>query len=182
LEDLTLARRVQERDPVAIELLVSRHHAPVYRFLRHLTRRVEDAEDLTQATILRAVKAAARYDGRASMRTWLMAIAFHEYARFRRRRLWLPLMTDRPARDEFGRIHDGEALLAGLAKLPEASRAVFLLHHVEELPVAEIAQALGIPEGTVKSRLFAARERLRTLLGEEETNATEASATEPCRP
>lgn len=173
---------MQERDPVALELLVARHHVPIYRFLRHLTRRVEDAEDLTQATIMRAVNGAGRYDGRAPMRTWLLAIAFHEYGRFRRRRLWLPLMTDRPAKDEFGRVHDGEVLLAALAKLPEASRAVFLLHHVEELPVAEIAQALGIPEGTVKSRLFAARERLRTLLGEEDTHAAETNSTEPCRP
>jgi RNA polymerase sigma-70 factor, ECF subfamily len=165
------------RDPGALETLVDRHHATVYRFLRHLTRSVEDAEDLAQATILRAVAGAHRYDGRAPMRTWLLAIAFREFGRFRRRRLWLPLIGDRPAADEFGRIHDGEALLAALSRLPEASRAVVLLHHVEELPIGEIAITLGIPEGTVKSRLFSARGRLRTLLGEEVPYVTET-----CKP
>lgn len=171
--DLALARRLAERDPIAMEQLVDRHHAPVYRFLKHLTRRVEDAEDLAQVTILRAVSSAGRYDGRASLRTWLLSIAFREFCRFRRRRLWLPLLTDRPSPDVFGRLNDGEAILTALSGLPDASRAVFLLHHVEELPVAEVAQVLGIPEGTVKSRLFAARARLRTLLGEEENHVAE---------
>jgi len=157
-----------------MELLVDRHHPPVYRFLYHLTRRVEDAEDLAQSTILRAIQAAGRYDGRAPMRSWLLGIAFREFGRFRRRRLWLPLIGDRPAADAFGPIHDGQALLTALARLQPDQRAVFLLRHVEEIPLAEIAAALDIPEGTVKSRLFAARTRLRTLLGEEKNHVPEA--------
>lgn len=174
MDDLELARRIESRDPVALELLVERHHVPVYRFLRHMTRRNEDAEDLAQATFLRAISAAHRYDGRAPLRTWLYAIAYREYGRFRRRKLWLPLLSDRPAADRFGKIHEGEALLGALARLPEGLRTAFLLHYVEELPLAEVAAALGIPQGTVKSRLHAARARLRTLLGEEEKYVSEA--------
>ena len=70
MDDLTLANRLSERDPAAMEELVHRYHSDIYRFLRHLTRRVEDAEDLAQQTLLRAVNGASRFDGRAAMRSW----------------------------------------------------------------------------------------------------------------
>jgi len=169
LDDLTLAARLTERDPAAMEELVHRHHADIYRFLRHLTRRVEDAEDLSQQTLLRAVQGASRYDGRAAMRTWLLGIAFREFGKWRRRRLWLPLLADRPSPgDPYRDVVEAEALLKAIGELSPLTRGVFLLHHVEELSILEISSALSVPEGTVKSRLHAARAHLRTLLEEGE--------------
>lgn len=167
-EDLELARRIGARNPDALDDLVDRYHTPVYRFLRHLTRSVEDAEDLAQATLIRAMQGAGRYDGRAPLRSWLYGIAFREFGRWRRRRLWLPLPSTVAAPDEMGRIADAEVLLLAVAQMPQPMAAAWLLHEVEGLSVAEVAEALAIPEGTVKSRLHSARHKLRALLTESE--------------
>jgi RNA polymerase sigma-70 factor, ECF subfamily len=174
LDDLSLAERLAARDPHAMEELVHCYHSDVYRFLRHLTRRIEDAEDLAQQTLLRAVNGASRFDGRAPMRAWLMGIAFREFGRWRRRRLWLPLLADRPNPDDpFRDVVEAEALLKAIGDLSSLTRGVFLLHHVQDLSILEISAALGVPEGTVKSRLHAARAHLRILLKEEETYVIE---------
>ena len=166
--------KLRRRDGEAMDRLVTRHHADVYRFLRHLVRHRQEAEDLAQATFLRALDRLDGYAGTGSLRNWLFGIAYREFTGWRRRRLWLPLLADRPAPgDPFGDLAEAEALLAAIGRLPDALRATFLLHHVEEVSVAEIAETLAVPEGTVKSRLHAARARLRQLLGEEETYAPE---------
>jgi len=174
VDDLKLAERLSRREPAAMEELVHRYHADIYRFLRHLTRRVEDAEDLAQQTLLRAVNGASRYDGRAPMRAWLFGIAFHEFGRWRRRRLWLPLIGDRPSPgNPYQKVEDAEVLLKAVSELSSLVRGVFLLHYVEDLSILEISAALGIPEGTVKSRLHAARTHLKTLLKEDENYVVE---------
>src|SRR5207302_11450263 len=88
LDELELARKLSRGDHAAISRLVDVYHAPVYRFLKHLARHAEDAEDLAQQTLLRALRGAGRFDGRSSMRAWLMGIAFHEFTRWKRKRLW----------------------------------------------------------------------------------------------
>ena len=169
MEDPELIDRLRRREPQALDRLVAEHHAPVYRFLRGLARHPQEAEDLAQATFVRALERLDTYVGKAPLRSWLMGVAYHEFTRWRRRRLWLPLLADRPAPgDPYGDLAETEALLGALARLPDGLRAAFLLHHLEEMPVAEVALTLAIPEGTVKSRLHAARARLRLLLGEED--------------
>lgn len=162
-------------DREALDALVTRLYPDVYRFLRHLTRHRQEAEDLAQQTFLRALSRLESYEGRASLRSWILAVAYREFLRWRRRRLWLPLVADRPALDDpFGELAEAEALLTAIGRLPEGLRVTFLLFHVEEVPVAEIALALDVPEGTVKSRLHAARTRLRQILGDEEAFVPEA--------
>lgn len=171
MDDLTLAKHIHNRDAVALDLLVERHHSAVFRFLRQLTRNLDDAEDLTQQTLVRAIVGAHRYDNRASFRAWILGIAFHEFTRFRRRKLWLPMLEESILiQPEFNQISEADALRIALTKLNPEVRAMVLMHHVEELSIEEIATALGIPEGTVKSRLYHARERLRTYLGSGEEN------------
>lgn len=176
MDDLTLARRLSVKDDEAGRLLIDLHYVAIYRFLHQLARRVHDAEDLAQQTMIRVLNGANRYDGRTSFRAWALGIAFHEYTRWRRRKPWLPLLNDQPAPSPD--LIEAQALLNALKRLSPNEQAVFLLHHVEELPLAEIAAILRIPEGTVKSRLHAARIRLRTLLGEEEPSYVP----ETCRP
>ncbi len=165
MDDLTHARLISERNETAVDLLVERHHSALFRFLGQLTRNQHDAEDLTQQTLMRAIVGAAKFDGRASLRAWLLGIAFHEFTRHRRRRVWLPILADITAKaTDIDSIDDSEAIRVALAKLKPESRAIFLMHHVEELPLSEIAATLGIAEGTVKSRLHSARNQLRTYL------------------
>ena len=176
--------RLRRRDGEAMDRLVTRHHADVYRFLRGLTRHRQEAEDLAQRTFLRALDRLDSYSGTGSLRNWLFGIAYREFTGWRRRRLWLPLLADRPAPgDPFGDLADAEVLRSAIGRLPEGLRAAFLLHHVEEASVAEVALALALPEGTVKSRLHAARARLRQTLGDEgvpRVQTGEAYGRNPC--
>ncbi len=168
MEDPELIDRLRRRNPDALDALVVGHHASVYRFLRQLTRHPQEAEDLAQSTLLRALDRLDTYAGKAPLRSWLLGVAYREFTGWRRRRLWLPLLGDRPAPgDPYGDLAEAEALLDAIGRLPDGLRAAFLLHHVEEVPVSEIAATLAIPEGTVKSRLHAARARLRQTLTEE---------------
>ncbi|AIE87435.1 RNA polymerase sigma factor, sigma-70 family [Fimbriimonas ginsengisoli Gsoil 348] len=158
--------------------MIRLYHAGLYRFLRQLTRSREDAEDLAQQTLIRARDGAGRFDARASMKTWLHSIAFHEFTRWRRRQRWhLGLAQAPPIEDRrFEAVLEAEWLEEALGSLPDGMRAVFLLHEIEQMPLAEVAAVLGVPVGTVKSRLFNAREKLRARLGDrrEVLHATEA--------
>lgn len=157
-----------------MEALALRYHADVYRFLRHLTRHVQEAEDLAQATFVRVFARIDTYAGKAPLRNWILGVAYREFTGWRRRRLWLPLLGDSAAtRDPFHELAEAEVLLDAIARLPIALRATFLMHHVEEVSIAEIAAILAIPEGTVKSRLHTARARLRISLTEEENYVPE---------
>lgn len=178
MDDFELADAISRRDPRGVRTLFDRHFDAIYRFLRQLTRHVEEAEDLAQQTLIRVVQNAHRYDGRVSLRSWIYAIAFREYGRWRRRRLWLPLLCDMPAKDDLAeRSTDSTLLLDALGKLSPAHRATFLLHHVEGLSIEEVAAVQQTPPGTVKSRLHFARARLKGLLEQEEFYVTE-----PIRP
>lgn len=175
MEDPEFIERLRRRERDAMDLLVTRHHADVYRFLRHLTRHSQEAEDLAQSTLIRVLDRIDTYAGKASLRSWLLGVAYREFTGWRRRRLWLPLLGDRPDKNSpYDDLAEAEALLAAIGRLPDALKATFLMHHVEEVPIAEIALTFAIPEGTVKSRLHAARTRLRTILREEEAYVPEA--------
>lgn len=156
-------RRIALGDPGAFAAMADEHRPPLLAYARHLTRSRDDAEDLVQDAFVRARAAADRFDGRATERAWLLTIVTREFLRRRRRRPWLPLL-DRFALPSHERaVTDGEWLLGLLARLPEEGRIAFLLHEVQGLSMAEIATATEVPEGTVKSRLHAARRRLREL-------------------
>ena len=94
MDDQTHARLIHESDARALDRLVEEHHSALYRFLSQLTRNQHDAEDLTQQTLVRAIVGAAKFDGRASLRAWLLGIAFHEFTNHRRRRIFLPILSE----------------------------------------------------------------------------------------
>lgn len=171
LKDLDTARRIADGDAGVTEGFVATHYASLYRFMRHLTGHVEDAEDLTQQAFIKAKQQIASYRGKASLRTWLYRVALYEYTHWKRkRRKWLSLESA-PAHSEpaYEACVEAAALLDALQKLPEGMREAFLLHEVQELSVEETASVLGLPVGTVKSRLFNARRKLcETLNGRQE--------------
>jgi RNA polymerase sigma-70 factor (ECF subfamily) len=148
------------------------------RVARSLTPRPADAEDLVQDTLLRAFRAIDAFDG-AHPRAWLLTIMRNaEINRTRRRRPKLlddqDATLDRLAATQGSGAETPEGLVVGetfdavvadaLAQLPDRFRQVVILVDVERLSYAEAAQALGLPVGTVMSRLHRARARIRKRL------------------
>lgn len=168
MTDLDLAARLAEGDPDAAERLVREHYSTLYRFLRPLTGRREDAEDLALQALQRGRQSIRRYDGRAPLRTWLHRIAYREFLRWRRRHRWHLSLFAAPPRAEAGydRVLASEWLRELLNQLPDPQRVAFVLHEVQEMPLEEVAEITETPIGTVKSRLHHARRRLQALIQE----------------
>lgn len=162
---MTLARCAALGDAGAREAILREHRPAVTRLLLALSRRRDDAADLTQDTLLRALAKIDRYDGRVSLKTYLLAYAHREWLRSRRARLFLPLPPDLPdPRSDYDRADLARELRDALARIPAPMRVTFVMCEVEGLDHAEAALALGVPVGTVKSRLHHARLRLRAIL------------------
>ena len=158
----------------ALAVIYDRYHACLYRFVANATGHAADVEDLVQSTFLSATKAAGAFDGRESCRPWLLAIATGLL--FRRRRTlarWsralraFTLSQTGAHADAERRVLARDQLNAtarALAKLSEKKRVVLLLADLEDLPCEEIARSLGVPIGTVWTRLHHARSELRMHL------------------
>jgi RNA polymerase sigma-70 factor, ECF subfamily len=157
-----------------------RHLDALYNFAMYLTRNPQEAEDLVQETYLRAFRFSHRFQPGTHLRAWLFQIlrnTFLTFYRVREREVALaedgvpdwdtPMFHDAP--DEDGRALEAHTDLdRALRRLPEEFRTVLLLAEVEGLPLEEVARIMACPVGTVKSRIFRAKERLRTLLSDYE--------------
>lgn len=166
--DMRRVRRMLAGDHRTAERWVVSEYPVVFRLLRSLTGSREWAEDLTQQTFVEAWQGLSRYRGEASLRTWLLRVAYHQYTHWLRER-----RHSAPAPD-IAEDFDATAA-AGLAsvmlehalrQLPEEQRQVFVLFYIQQMSVRDIGQLLEIPKGTVKSRLFAARRALREILSD----------------
>lgn len=163
--DLALARKLALKDEEAARLVWDLHREGMYRFAYALLGDSDEAADAAQGALLRAMDQAGRYDGRAPLRNWLLTFALRESQRIRRSRRWTRLLPDRAdPRTPYASIDAAEALRQGLAGLSPPLRIAFVLVSVEEMTHAEAAAFLQIPEGTVKSRVHAARAALRRSL------------------
>lgn len=156
------------RDPAAFEAVFSRHFSVIFRYLR---RRCGDAaEDLAAETFTRAFAGRAGYDlARADARPWLFGIATN-VLRAHRRDVVVPVLSERAVEiDADDRLDAAAALARGrtaLRALPAGQREVLLLVAVAELTYEETAEALGVPVGTVRSRLARARAALHPVAEE----------------
>ena len=170
--DADLVRRCLSGDDGGYAALLERHQGRVYSFLRRLTGDAGDAEDLAQVVFLKAFRSLESYDLGRPFHSWLFAIAHHAALDFlRARKTDLSLDHDEhpidPVDGADGPERLAEAALDGalverlIAALPPLYREALLLRHGEGLSVEETAAALGVPEGTVKIRLFRARELMR---------------------
>lgn len=167
-------------DARAFELIMRRHNQLLFRTARSILKSDGDAEEAVQDAYLKAWRVLDTFRADARLSTWLVRIVVNEaLARLRRKQATvIPLdaamitpdpamqaaLTDDPDRgpERFAMRAELRKLLeAGIDQLPEAFRTVFMLRAVEEMEVAEIAQALGIAEATVRTRFFRARSLLR---------------------
>jgi RNA polymerase sigma-70 factor, ECF subfamily len=175
ITDSQLVRRLQANDRAAFEEVVARYYGPVYRQLWHLSGQTETAADLTQETFVQAWQSLHSFQGRSALRTWLYTIAVRVWQRWKGRtgsqeHVLLDGLADTlpdPDQDPaaLAEAHSmQEAVREALHRLPEAYRETLVLFYLQGLKYQEIADALGIPLGTVKSRLHAGLQRIKTML------------------
>jgi RNA polymerase sigma-70 factor (ECF subfamily) len=152
--------------------LVAEHHAALYRYAYRLSGSVADAEDLTQQTFLVAQTKLEQVRSESCVRSWLCTVLRNAWFRSHRKRLPLPavdldfdfdrLPDEVPDEPEV----DPERLQAALDELPPEFRVVVVMFYFEGLSYRDIAAGLGVPIGTVMSRLSRAKGHLRTRLWE----------------
>lgn len=159
--DPSTIRAAARGDVGAFEELMNAYQAQVWRFLTHLLGDAALAEDITQETFLRVHRRLRQFRFRSRFSTWLLAIARNAgidalRARQRQARLLEALPRGRPAADPAGAVEVAE----GVASLAPLLRDSFLLIEVVGLTYREAGEVVGVPEGTVKSRVFRARAEL----------------------
>ena len=162
-DDAELLRRGRS-DPAAFRALVDAHAQYLYGVAHALTRNNADAEDLVQETLLGAIRGTFR--GESSVRTWLVRILVNRAGMLRRTRKRKPvqeLASDvaSSAKAQACGVDARIDLTEMLAELSEDHREVLILRELEGLSYEEMAAALGVPRGTVESRLHRARQELR---------------------
>jgi RNA polymerase sigma-70 factor, ECF subfamily len=152
------------------------HLNALYNFAMYLTHNPSEAEDLVQETYLRAFRFSHRFEPGTHLRAWLFQILRNTFLTFYRLREresavaedgvpdWeVPMFHDAP--DDTGHTLEAHTdLERAMRRLPEEFRTVLLLAEVEGMPLEEVARVMRCPVGTVKSRIFRAKERLRGLL------------------
>jgi RNA polymerase sigma-70 factor (ECF subfamily) len=173
--DEVLIGRIAKGDRLAMQVLFARHNVRVYRFVLRIVRNEATAEDLISEVFLDVWRQADKFEGRSAAATWMLSIArFKALSALRRR-------SDAELDDETaGAIEDqaddpevtlakkdkGAALRDCLAKLSAEHREIVDLVYYHEKSVEEVAGIVGIPEATVKTRMFYARKKLSELLKE----------------
>ena len=169
-DDLTLVKRCLAGERAAFEHLVIRYQKPVYNAALRVLRDPEEARDVAQSTFLKAFGHLAEFDAKFKFYSWLYRIAVNESLNtLDRRRPYEQIdgahADETPGADQ--RVEGEQARRAigkALMKIHPDQRTVIVLRHFVHLSYGEIAQALGLPEKTVKSRLFSARQALREFL------------------
>jgi RNA polymerase sigma-70 factor (ECF subfamily) len=171
--DPELMRQLAAGQVGALGELYDRHRAALRSFIGRATGDAHDVDDLVHAAFLAAAKSAERYDGRASCRPWLIGIAA-QLLRRRRRAVGRFVTVLTALQGSLLRASDPRPALQArsdveraLAALSEPKRITLLMAEVEGLSCDEIARALGIPVGTVWTRLHAARRELRQAVDSE---------------
>lgn len=180
LDDLTLLDEAQRGSTGAFNALVRRYERSVHNVAVRLVGRTGAADEVTQDTFLRAYNALDRFQG-GDFRPWVLRIATNRsYDELRRRRrapdsfeelayepplAWTTLSRHEDPMARVERLELAETLAAALAQLPFDQRVAVVLSDVQGYPYDEISTIIGVPYGTVKSRLSRARARLRTILG-----------------
>lgn len=184
-QEAQIVRKVLQGDVNAFEKLVTEYEKAVYAIAQRMTGNAEDAADMTQETFIKAYNSLQSFRGDSKFSVWLYRIANNvclDFLRSRNRRPTVSLSAEDDDGEETqldiaDESQSPELLLEssltrdavrrGLDALPPDYRQILLLREIHGLSYEEIASALGIESGTVKSRIFRARKRLCTFLIED---------------
>jgi RNA polymerase sigma-70 factor, ECF subfamily len=182
-EDSLLIERFQNGDKGAFDALVQKHQARAYQYAYRLTRNPDDAADVVADAFVRVYRALQTFKGDSAFTTWLYRIETNCFLDMRKKKNARPTTsldsalnlgdgevelqvedTGPTAHEEAERSQRMSAVEEAVQKLPEYQRAMIIMYHAESMSYEEIADALSLPIGTVKSRLNRARLSLRQLL------------------
>lgn len=196
LDDLGLAERFAARDPAAVRIVTTRNNQRLFRAAWSILKNRTEAEDAVQSAYLRAFSAIRTFEGRASLSTWLTRIVINEALGVQRRasrrnvhfdqssvlvldeyreKLMRGSFADSAPDSSAARKEIKQILEEAIGQLPDDFRIVFVLRGIEQLTVVETADALGIPQATVKTRFLRARRRLQNELEPEIKNALQGT-------
>lgn len=177
LDDRDLVKRAREGDTDAFGQLVKRYEERILRLVRGMVPEA-DMQDVAQEAFLKAFRKLDSFDGRSSFYTWIYRISANtamDWRKKERRRRHAPLPEGSEGEDllpgrgpgpatQVTRRELGDLIESAIAALPPKYHEIVVLRETQGLSYEEIAQTLGISKGTVESRLFRARERLREKL------------------
>jgi len=185
VEEEALVQRARRGNLDAYDDLVRRYQERIYATIYHMTSNHEDANDLTQESFIKAFQALKTFKGGSSFYTWLYRIAVNKTINFLKQRKnrthmslndldfnaehdpdLVALISDKTPRREAGLTELQEKLNAAMLKLSEPHRLVVVLHDVQGLSHDEIARIMECNIGTVRSRLFYARQQLQGYLSD----------------
>lgn len=171
--DDMLLESIADGNRTAMHILYCRHNVRVYRFILRIVRDATTAEDLVSQVFLDVWRTAGQFQGRSQVSTWLLSIArFKALTAMRQRRFedidqedvrQIPDGYDTPE-TSLDRSDTSAILRACVAKLSPAHREIITLVYYHEKSVEEVGQIIGIPQSTVKTRMFYARKQLAGLL------------------
>ena len=173
---MAVVERCRQGELAAFDEIYRAHSGKLFGLILRMVGHPSDAEDVLQEVFLTAHRKLDGFRGESALGTWLYRLAMNhclDYLRSRTAKTGLltDALDDEPALEDAGSRGIAEQAVAkvdlerALAQLPEGCRAAFLLYDVEGLDHREVADALGIAEGTSKSQVHKARLRLRALLG-----------------
>ena len=184
-DDFVLVQRAQQGEESAYDELVKRYQERVYATIYHMTANHEDAGDLAQETFIKGFQALKSFKGDSSFYTWVYRIAVNKTINFLKQRKnrshlslndldlnaendpdMVALVCDKTPRREAGLSELQEKLNAAMLKLSPPHRLVVTLHDVQGLAHEEIANIMDCNIGTVRSRLFYARQQLQAYLAD----------------
>ena len=173
--DQMLIESVAGGDKQALEQLFTRHSTRIYRFVLRITGNAALSEDIVSEVFLEVWRRPGRFEGKAQVSTWMFAIARNKALQALRSRWQKPSDEDGAAEvvdsadDPEAAVHEKSrsiVLRQCLSRLSPIQREIVDLVYYHEKSVAEVAQIVGIPTGTVKTRMFRARSRIAELLAE----------------
>jgi RNA polymerase sigma-70 factor, ECF subfamily len=183
LDDELLIKRAQEGDRAAFNALVRKYEERAYKYAFRLTRDPEEAADVVAEAFVRAYNALKNFRSKSSFTTWMYRILTNCFLDLKKKEkgkhnVSLDSALTTEDNEVFRQIEDPDAspheavethererrIERALSKLPEFQRAMVVMYHVENMTYEEMAAALDLPVGTVKSRLNRARLNLRELL------------------
>lgn len=183
--DVALVERARGDDVAAYDELVRRYQERIYATVYHMTSNHEDANDLVQDTFVKAYRALKSFKGDSSFYTWIYRIAVNKTINFlkqRKNRIQMSLndldfnaendpdlvalVSDNTPRRDLGLSELQDKLNAAMQKLSEHHRMVVTLHDIQGLSHEEIGEIMDCNVGTVRSRLFYARQQLQALLSD----------------
>ncbi len=169
-DDATLVKLCLAGDAKAFEQIVDRYQKKIFNIALRIAADQDDAEDITQSVFVKAYERLETFDPKYKLFSWLYRIAMNESLNFVGQRQNLQRLDDaevskEPSPEEtLDTAINSQTVQDALMKLKLEHRAVIVLKHFQELSYREISYILDLPEKTVKSRLFTAREQLRRIL------------------